>query len=903
MFFKYLLCIILFSKQILPLLGAVIPPLVGNNNSFINDPNALSMYAKYEEWNPRVINGWAAKLGDVPYQAALKIIINRSKGLYMTFCGASVLGPRKLLTAAHCFDEKVISNCNKILHPGKASSKLIYRVHVVAGTLKNIAKFKSDGQWRRLQKVQYPKTYHFPKDDIAVAITKKPFIFNSHVSAIPIASKDLDYQGKCLASGYGRTATGENAEVSAVLLMAHLTIIPNDLCRRVHKKSARFVCTSCVFTDVGKGDSGGPLVCSQTTDPNEGEKGLLVGVTSGTMTEEYTLFTRVSTHKDFINSLTFPLLGNGHAPVISNNQSCVNDSDSLSTSESMLMQYDDDWRPRVVNGFPARKGDVPYQVALKTLVKRSKSLYVTFCGAAIIGPKRVLTAAHCFEEKVISHCNLILYPGRVSTKTLSQSYAVAGTLKNVAKYDSDGQWRELEEAYFPKTFEFPKDDIAVVVLFKKLDFNKHVGPIPMASTDIDYAGKCLVSGYGRVGVTKESAHSPVLQLAHLFLIQRKRCNAMSKKKRDKFICTSTWFTDVGMGDSGGPLACARTGDPQEDKSKGLNPMFYKYLLCITLFSNQTQPVLGRVLGPNNNSFVNDPESLSLFAKYEMWNPRVINGWEAKLGDVPYQVALKHMISRRKLLYRTYCGASIVAPRKLISAAHCFEEEFISKCIKKFYRGRVSDSYLSKIAAVAGTLLTDSTYNSDGGQWRKLKRVVYPKEYNFPEDDIAVIVLKKAYIFNDCVAPIPMASTDIEYEGKCLISGYGKTAEDEDAENSPILLLARVAIIPTVICSVLNEEPTDDFVCTSLMFSDAGVGDSGGPLVCSNTSDPNEGPKGLLVGVVSGTAPDEFTLFTRISRYLKFIESVNSVSMPMYKYNKLSCTAITVGLIYKMFLHS
>ncbi|KAJ8723411.1 hypothetical protein PYW08_003323 [Mythimna loreyi] len=275
-------------------------------------------------------------------------------------------------------------------------------------------------------------------------------------------------------------------------------------------------------------------------------------------------------------------------------------------------------------------------------------------------------------------------------------------------------------------------------------------------------------------------------------------------------------------------------------------MFIKYLLCITLFSKQTIPLLHVTLRSklvNNNSIENDPDSLSRYAKYEEWNPRVVNGWPAKLGDVPYQVALKTLESRSKAWYATVCGASIIGPRKLISAAHCFEEDVTSKCNKIMYPGQVSRYFLGTMFAVAGTLQTDSRYNSDG-QWRRLKKVVYPKEVDFPEDDIAIIILKQAYSFDNHVAPIPMATKDIDYEGKCLVSGYGKTGDDEDSPDSPVLLMAHLTIIPNKMCSVISEEPMDDFVCTSVTVTNAGEGDSGGPLVCRGTGDPAEGPKGV-----------------------------------------------------------
>ena len=82
------------------------------------------------------------------------------------------------------------------------------------------------------------------------------------------------------------------------------------------------------------------------------------------------------------------------------------------------------------------------------------------------------------------------------------------------------------------------------------------------------------------------------------------------------------------------------------------------------------------------------------------------------------------------------------------------------------------------------------------------------------------------------------------------------------------------------------------------------GDSGGPLICANTGDPNEknNETGILVGVVSGHHMKVGSFFSRVSRYHKFINNINSVSMIMYKYNMLSCTAVATSVLYKAFVH-
>ncbi|XP_050563136.1 plasma kallikrein [Spodoptera frugiperda] len=253
MFYKFLLCILMFTRE-----------------CFSNDVNSnvsadmIKMGEQMElgTWVPRVVNGYPAKLGDVPYQIAMKILVSRARNLYMTFCGATLVAPNKMITAAHCFEEQGRSNCHKLFYPGQASSGLLKHRYAVAGNLLNVAKYSasdSDGQWRALNRVIYPKKYVFPKHDIAVAFSKAPFTYNAHVGPIPYAKRHTDYNGKCLVSGYGRTGQGKK-DTTEILLLANLDIMRNEMCSKVHRRRMDlFVCTYSSVTDVGKGDSGGPL--------------------------------------------------------------------------------------------------------------------------------------------------------------------------------------------------------------------------------------------------------------------------------------------------------------------------------------------------------------------------------------------------------------------------------------------------------------------------------------------------------------------------------------------------------------------------------------------------------------------------------------------------------------------
>ncbi|XP_061714616.1 uncharacterized protein LOC133523122 [Cydia pomonella] len=237
-------------------------------------------------------------------KVSLKTPIGR--GSYMSFCGGSVITENKILSAAHCLT-KDGNVCEKMCKKFKKRS--LMKLYVVAGTLRNRAVYQRDAegteQWRKMKNVIIPRGYWFPKNDICVAFTDAPFVFNEYVKPLPPASNYRDYGSmECLASGWGRI---NERQTSDILLWAKLRLIPSHQCSRIHRQDmGKFICTESDVTNVLQGDSGGPLVCRGTGDPNDKGQGVIVGVVSGARIRKYsrrydTFFTRVSSYVKFLS--------------------------------------------------------------------------------------------------------------------------------------------------------------------------------------------------------------------------------------------------------------------------------------------------------------------------------------------------------------------------------------------------------------------------------------------------------------------------------------------------------------------------------------------------------------------------------------------------------------------------
>ncbi|ALC45796.1 CG12256, partial [Drosophila busckii] len=234
--------------------------------------------------------------------------------------------------------------------------------------------------------------------------------------------------------------------------------------------------------------------------------------------------------------------------------------------------------------------------------------------------------------------------------------------------------------------------------------------------------------------------------------------------------------------------------------------------------------------------------------------RVVGGYDVPDDEyVPYQVSMQFLTRSGK--QRHFCGGSLIAPNRVLTAAHC-----------------VNGQNASRITVVAGVRdLNDST-----GPRAQVQS--YEMHENYQElvtSDIAILKLESAFELDDKrIATIDVSSNDlVGADQDVLLSGWGSVfhfGTGPFAKYPTVLQKLSYKTLSNEKCKQTMEQLTDTEICALERFGKGACnGDSGGPLVMSN------GESLKQVGVVSyGTAfcasnsPDVYTRVSMFDAWIK-----------------------------------
>lgn len=213
---------------------------------------------------------------------------------------------------------------------------------------------------------------------------------------------------------------------------------------------------------------------------------------------------------------------------------------------------------------------------------------------------------------------------------------------------------------------------------------------------------------------------------------------------------------------------------------------------------------------------------------------VIGGQPAHVKDSPWVVALSSRDRFGDARAGQFCGGVVVAPKKVLTAAHCLSREALGVDV-----GSVRDlRIIEGRDALRGT----------GGQEIAVRETWTNPGFNPATNagDLAVLTLAEALPGKSV---IPMAETGDEAYAPgtaAVVYGWGDTTGNSDYASS--LRSAKVSVLPDTACAQAypgGRNGTYDasaMLCAGELLGgyDACQGDSGGPLVA----------RGKLIGLVS-----------------------------------------------------
>uniref|UniRef100_A0A061R1Y1 Tryptase gamma 1 n=1 Tax=Tetraselmis sp. GSL018 TaxID=582737 RepID=A0A061R1Y1_9CHLO len=212
---------------------------------------------------------------------------------------------------------------------------------------------------------------------------------------------------------------------------------------------------------------------------------------------------------------------------------------------------------------------------------------------------------------------------------------------------------------------------------------------------------------------------------------------------------------------------------------------------------------------------------------------VLNGEPAQAGRFPYIASLRRPDGERE----HYCGGALIAPDKVITAAHCVDFRMPNNGEEKpiVHIGRLCRACVSSFTEV-----------------RTRSSVIHPDWDGIVSsgNDVAILTLERAV--PDAAVRLAQPSLALAEGRELVVAGWGFHGADESLHFT--LQQGRVNYLSQSNCNNTFQREIgiqfikDSMLCAFSETTDACRGDSGGPLIIP---DPRGDPSGdLLVGVVS-----------------------------------------------------
>ncbi|NWV26852.1 TMPS9 protease, partial [Origma solitaria] len=522
----------------------------------------------------KIVGGTDASRGEIPWQVSLKEDSRH-------FCGATIIGDRWLLSAAHCFNETIPEEIEAYV--GTTS---------LNGTDENAVKVNVT------RVIPHPLFNSMILDfDVAVLELARPLVFNKYIQPVclPPAVQKFPVGKKCLISGWGDLQEGNDTKPE-ILQKASVGIIEQNTCNFLYNFSLtdRMICAGFMegMVDSCQGDSGGPLACEVTPGvfylagivswgfgcAQAMRPGVYSRITKltdwildtisqlpsgGTSIPSSSAIPRTSTTATFMQPSTTAAspasrttLGTKMSTTMSETSTVLRTTETARPTQTPDSHSSHLWLlktmvllplfpdcgfttalafSKIVGGSSAARGEWPWQVSLWLRRKEHK------CGAVLIADRWLLSAAHCFDI----YSDPKMWVAFLGTPFLS---GIDGKMEKIFRIYKHPFYNVYSLDY----------DVALLELSTPVKFSSTIRPIclPDNSHIFHEGARCFITGWGS---TKEGGlMSKHLQKAAVNMIGDQACKKFYPVQiSSRMVCAGfpQGTVDSCSGDAGGPLAC------------------------------------------------------------------------------------------------------------------------------------------------------------------------------------------------------------------------------------------------------------------------------------------------------------------------------------------------------------
>ncbi|BET00567.1 Acrosin, serine protease [Nesidiocoris tenuis] len=215
---------------------------------------------------------------------------------------------------------------------------------------------------------------------------------------------------------------------------------------------------------------------------------------------------------------------------------------------------------RIFNGTETEEGEYPFMVSMRGRSSGAGH----FCGASIISPLHILTAAHCVSDS------------KTKSKPEPSELGPLIGAHHIWDTSSHGKTKKvfvkevfIADEWFSSGPRALAGDIAILLLTEPIKYNRYVSPVCLSPNPLPVVNKYIKAiGWGAT----ETGDAPTRLLdANVLVLDKNRCN-----RNEKEICFKTGPSTSCFGDSGGPYVYL---DPETNRYTQAGLASYVYGGC------------------------------------------------------------------------------------------------------------------------------------------------------------------------------------------------------------------------------------------------------------------------------------------------------------------------------------